>query len=344
MATKEIFDLETLHLEKGAHAKASHQMCVMEAVAYMAGEKWSDSPECASPVIAAFLRSYNDSVDDETRQSLKQYIPRLIGTRGSAALEEKRSLIAADWLVRVHASAWLRLAGLTAEADTLSSLPEITSLASVPSIKPVIGVSRKNAAAAGDAAWDAAGDAAWDAAGDAAGDAARVAARVAAGDAAWDAAGDAAGDAARDAAWDAAGDAAGDAARVAARVAAWAAAGDAAWDAAGDAARDAARVAAWAAAGDAAWDAAGDAAWDAARVAAWDAAGDAAWDAARVAAWDAARAAAGDAAWDAARVAARVAAWAAATKKLQPTINEIRATVPELIERLLSAKKEVAND
>ncbi len=128
-------DLEKISLKVGSHESIEDGMCVMEAVSFIAGEPWTDSPQCASPVIAAFLRSYNDLVDDEKRQSLKQYIPSLIGTRGSDALENRRALIAADWLVRTHTPAWLRLAGLTVQADALSSLPEITSLAQIPSIK-----------------------------------------------------------------------------------------------------------------------------------------------------------------------------------------------------------------
>src|ERR1700761_4831451 len=192
-----VLDFETLKLEEGAHsANDDMRMCVMEAVAFVAGEPWTDSPNCASPGIAAFLRSYNDSVDDETRQSLKQYIPRLVGTRGSEKLEERRALIAADWLVRTHTPAWLRLAGLTTQADALASLPEITSMAQVPSIKGPLEAARQDADAAGDAAGDAAWAAAWAAAGDAAGDAAGAAARAAAWAAARAAAGDAAGDAA----------------------------------------------------------------------------------------------------------------------------------------------------
>jgi hypothetical protein len=178
MASKTL-DLETLELKSGLHNPNSHEMCVMEAVAMMAGERWSDHPKCASPVISAFLRSYNDSVSDEVRQTLKQYIPRLIGTAGSKDIEERRSLIAADWLVRIHTPAWLRVAGLTVQADALSSLPEITSMAQVPSIKGPIEAARSSAAAAWDAAGAAAGDAAGDAAGAAAWDAAGAAAAAA---------------------------------------------------------------------------------------------------------------------------------------------------------------------
>jgi len=106
---------------------------------------------------------------------------------------------------------------------------------------------RKELAAARDAAWAAA----WAAARAAARVAALHAARAAARDAAWAAA----MDAAMDAAWDAAMDAAMAAAMAAARDAAWAAAGAAARDAAWDAAGAAARVAALDAARDAALDA-----------------------------------------------------------------------------------------
>ena len=211
-------------LHGGSHKPPNGEFkaCIMEAVSYIAGEPWSDSPECACPVISAFLRAWNDALPNDERTSLLlPLIPRLVGTRGSAALSHRRSLMAADWLVRTHTVAWLRMAGLNAQADVLASLPEITSMAQVPSIRPAIEAVQRDAAAvraaARDAAWDAAGaaarDAAWDAAGAAARAAAWDAARAAARAAAWDAAWDAAGAAARDAAWDAAWDAA--------RAAAW---------------------------------------------------------------------------------------------------------------------------
>jgi hypothetical protein len=213
-----------LRLDKGIHPppNGGFQACVMEAVAYVAGESWSDQPECACPVIGAFLRCWNDAMDDGDRQMLVPLIPRLVGTRSTPEVEEKRAWMATDWLVRECAPAWLRLAGLDDHAKALEQLAPVASSSLARAAHPSIAAAR---AAAGDAAWDAAGDAAWDAAGDAA-----WAAWDAAGDAAWAAAG---------AAWDAA----------------WAAAGDAAWDAAGDAAGAAALDAARAAAGAAARDA-----------------------------------------------------------------------------------------
>ena len=216
-------------LSHGAHEPDGAQLCAMEAVAFIAREPWSDHPQCACPVIGAFMRSWNDCLPDADRTALLlPLIPRLVGTRGSKALEARRANMAVDWMVRVHAPAWLRLAGLTDHADALSSMPEITDFSNTPALKPALEAARKNARAARDAAWAAARDAAGAAAGDAARDAAWVAV--------------AAGAAARDAAWVAA--------WVAARVAV--AAGAVAWTA---------WVAAWVAARDAAWGAAGDAAW-----------------------------------------------------------------------------------
>jgi hypothetical protein len=242
-------EIETLRLRSGGHKSPEDGMCVMEAVAFVAGEPHSDHPECACPIISAFLRRWNDDLDDEGRQKLKPYIRKLVGTRSTKAIEQKRGLLVADWLLRVHTPAWLDLAGLKEQGDKIRALPELGSWDALGDFRPALAEAKTKAAAARAAAWAAAwaaaGDAAWDAAGDAAGAAAGDAARAAAGAAAWAAA----RDAARAAAW----------------AAAWAAAGDAAWAAA----RDAARAAARAAAGDAA----GDAAWDAARAAAGDAAG-----------------------------------------------------------------------
>ena len=211
-------DVCAIPLSAGQHESPDAGMCVMEMASYLAREPWSDHPQCVSPVIAAFCRSWNDALDDETRQRLKPYAFRVIGTRTTDAAEEARAWMATDWLCRVQAPAWLRLAGLTDEARALESLARISDAVTARAAQPALDAARNRAAAAWAAAWDAARDAAWAAA--------------------WDAAGAAAWAAAGAAARDAAGAAAGAAARDAARDAAWAAAWDAAWAAAGAAARD----------------------------------------------------------------------------------------------------------
>ncbi len=178
-------NLEELTLGSGSHQPSDGAMCVMEAAAYMAGEPWSDHPECVSPVIAAFLRSWNDTLPDSDRGQLVRYLANVndggvLGTApASPELENRRSWLAVDWSVRVHTPAWLRLAGLDDQAATLENLPEILNPTPAAAIRPALDAVRKDARAAWAAARDAAGAAARAAAGDAA--------RVAAGDAAWDA-------------------------------------------------------------------------------------------------------------------------------------------------------------
>ncbi len=213
--------LDHIRLARGAHQTPEQGTCLLEAVAYVAGEPHSDHPECVCPVLAAFGRAWNDALDDDSRNRiLAPFVCRLVGTRSTAEVQDARAFMAADWAVRTFTPAWLRRAGLDADAVELEQLPELTSTELCRAAMPIISKARASAAAA----WDAAGAAARAAAGDAAWAAAWDAARAAARDAAWAAARAAAGDAAWDAAWAAAWDAA------------WAAAGAAAWAAAGDAA------------------------------------------------------------------------------------------------------------
>ena len=217
---------------RGGHKRSDNIACIMEAVAFIAGEPWSDHPDCACPVISAFLRSWNDALPDSERDALlRPLVLLMVNTRSTKDVERCRAMMAADWLIREHTPAWLRLAGLTAQADALAGMPEITDMVQCLPLMPTLDAVQKNAnaarAAAWTAAWTAAKAAAGDTAWDAAGDAAWTIAWTAAGAAACDAAGAAAGDTARAAAWAVAGDAARNAACDAARAVAWAGAGDA---------------------------------------------------------------------------------------------------------------------
>jgi hypothetical protein len=187
-----VIDVCALPLSAGKHDKPEDGMCVMEMASYLAREPWTDAPACVSPVIATFCRSWNDALDQERRQRLKPYAFKVVGTNTGPADDEARAWMATDWLCRVHAPAWLRLAKLDDHARALESLARITDAVTAGKAQPTLAAAR---AAARAAAWDAAGAAAWDAAGDAARDAAWDAARAAAWDAAGAAARDAAGDA-----------------------------------------------------------------------------------------------------------------------------------------------------
>src|SRR4051794_993360 len=62
----------------------------MELASMLAGERFSDRPRCVDPVIAAFLRSFNDRLSPARRQDLRPYASAVVGTAGSRALRRAR--------------------------------------------------------------------------------------------------------------------------------------------------------------------------------------------------------------------------------------------------------------
>jgi hypothetical protein len=194
----------------GTHANPDDGRCAMEWVSYLAGEPHSDQPRCVSPVLRAFCTALNDSLEDEPRQRLRPYLARTIGT-AEDGLDEARSWMAMDWLIRTYTRTWLGVAHLPGAARRLSDLPEVVSSWDLPpalealnlargesrvawssALGPVRGAARTpwgaGRAAARQAAWGSAGAAAWAAArvavGAIDGDRARALAREIGGDAA----------------------------------------------------------------------------------------------------------------------------------------------------------------
>ncbi|MGA2924719.1 MAG: hypothetical protein ABSG43_01805 [Solirubrobacteraceae bacterium] len=190
-------------LAYGTHATPEQGRCAMEWVSHLAGEPHSDQPRCVSPVLRAFCTTLNDSLDDEPRQRLRLYLARTIGTADDP-LDEARSWMALDWLIRTYAPAWLVAARLYRPAHRLATLAPVLDSGDLPRALTALGVARREAHAAWSAALGAARAAAW---------APWAAGRAAAREAAWGAAGAPAWAAARVAV----GDIAGDRARAAAR-------------------------------------------------------------------------------------------------------------------------------
>jgi hypothetical protein len=98
-------------LAYGTHPDPQEGRCAMEWVAHLAGERHSDQPGCVSPVVRALCVALNDGLDGCSRQRLRPYLTRTIGTAGDG-LDEPRAWMALDWLVRSYTPAWLRRAGL----------------------------------------------------------------------------------------------------------------------------------------------------------------------------------------------------------------------------------------
>ena len=202
-------------LKCGKHDNPEDGMCLMEAVAYVAGESHTDHPECCCPVIAEFGRVWNDSMRSDTeRERLLKWVPRLVGTRADRATEQRRRELAFEWLTRECLPVWLDAAELTGHANAVRTMTGIDMRA--------LTAARDAARDAKDAAWDAVNGAAYDAARAAVNDAVRAAANAAAKTVAWAAV------SASDVAWAAVNAAAWAAARAVARAVAMDAASDAA--------------------------------------------------------------------------------------------------------------------
>jgi len=147
--------LEALSLKPGNHTSLEHGACVMEAVAYVAGEPWSAHPQCACPVITTFLINWNDALPSDAQRDrlLKPLIPQIIDTRSTPAIEERRSYLALDWLIRVHTPRWLDLVpALAPHAQRLRELDEIIDLTGATAAGKMMAAARDAARAAARAA------------------------------------------------------------------------------------------------------------------------------------------------------------------------------------------------
>jgi hypothetical protein len=82
---------QTARLAAGAHGSAEEGLCVMELASLLTGELFTDKPASVSPVIAGFLRGYNDRLDDRRRQELIPFAARVIGTRAGLPIEAERA-------------------------------------------------------------------------------------------------------------------------------------------------------------------------------------------------------------------------------------------------------------
>lgn len=67
-------------LSAGAHDAGHGEACVMEYVSLLAGEDWSDRPDCTHPILAHEARTVNDLLRDGDRGRLVPSIGRLFGT------------------------------------------------------------------------------------------------------------------------------------------------------------------------------------------------------------------------------------------------------------------------
>ena len=147
-------------LARGKHTHPSQGRSAMEWVSYLAGEPHSNEPDCVSPVLRAFCRTLNDAMEDESRQRLLPYLERTIGTAADG-LDETRSWMALDWLIRVYAPTWLDAAGLPHAATRLTTLSPVIGMPELKIAIVALGRTRRDSRAAWAAALGAARAVAW---------------------------------------------------------------------------------------------------------------------------------------------------------------------------------------
>ncbi|MGH1565722.1 hypothetical protein [Mumia sp. DW29H23] len=118
-------------LSPGKHRNPRKGACFMEFASYLAGEKWSDQPACTHPLLAGLARLVNDNVSDDTRTSMVELVPRVVGLnspdpRIHAAICIRAATIALPLSPRAHQRALA--VGLLAveryQEDTGTVLPD----------------------------------------------------------------------------------------------------------------------------------------------------------------------------------------------------------------------------
>ena len=118
--------LKSIPLASGAHKTPAEGVCVMECVAYLQGEPYTDHPECACPVITAFVALSSDGMTNAQRQVLGERVLRIAGSRSTPDIAIRRLHFLASYVTRTHVPLALSLANLEAPGLPLKDLPAYT--------------------------------------------------------------------------------------------------------------------------------------------------------------------------------------------------------------------------
>lgn len=95
------FNAYAIRLGKGKHKRPEDGMCIMECVAYLAGERHSDCPSCACPEITKYAIALNDALRDKERQVLLPFVLRIAGSKASEWVSCQRVCMILDWAIHV---------------------------------------------------------------------------------------------------------------------------------------------------------------------------------------------------------------------------------------------------
>ena len=128
--------ISEVRLSSGSHSSPNQGMCFMEMTAWFAGEKHSDRPACACPILGSYGITLNDNMPDDLRDRLlKPLVPLIAGTRGTPQEELTRARFLAMWSVNRLMPIYLRAYGVRAldeladACEAAKSVDELRQLA-----------------------------------------------------------------------------------------------------------------------------------------------------------------------------------------------------------------------
>jgi hypothetical protein len=79
-------------LTAGFSANPRHGACVMQAIDWLEYGGMTDTPKCVCHVIRRVAIAINDCLNDNERQALKNYIPRLVGSTDAHNVMRHRAI------------------------------------------------------------------------------------------------------------------------------------------------------------------------------------------------------------------------------------------------------------
>jgi hypothetical protein len=89
---------QTIRLAPGAHASPEDGACVIELSSMLAGEPFSDHPRTVCPVIAGFLRVYNDRLLARELDELYPLAAMVVGSATGMRARRRRVRRLAAWV------------------------------------------------------------------------------------------------------------------------------------------------------------------------------------------------------------------------------------------------------
>lgn len=143
---------QTVRLDPGRHRPGEGRACVLELASLLGGEPFSDSPRSVCPVVAAFLRRYQDELDDDRRADLYGVAAAIVGSRADADTERARREHVRRRLAEIRPGTRRPLAGRAAVAlatayldhgdheGAMETVDELLAIGSTASADPVLAV------------------------------------------------------------------------------------------------------------------------------------------------------------------------------------------------------------